>query len=76
MLYQVLPEKSSVVGGSMMGSSHVYDMASVSEHWTYVISSTQSGLNVGSARNDIEKGECMHSSLKYDCVYMNHLSML
>ena len=32
VLYQVLPEKSSAVGGAMMGSSHVYDMAAVSEH--------------------------------------------
>ena len=27
-LYTVLPEKAASVGGSMMGSSHVYDMAS------------------------------------------------
>lgn len=36
VLYQVLPEKSSAVGGAMMGSSHVYDMAAVSEHCTCV----------------------------------------
>ena len=27
-LYTVLPEKTASVGGAMMGSSHVYDMAS------------------------------------------------
>lgn len=27
-LYTVLPEKTSAVGGAMMGSSHVYDLGS------------------------------------------------
>ncbi len=34
-LYTVLPEKSAAVGAAMMGSSHVYDMASVSVQALY-----------------------------------------
>ena len=29
-LYQVIPEKETTVGGAMMGSAHIYDMATVS----------------------------------------------
>lgn len=29
-LYTILPEKQASVGGAMMGSSHVYDIAAVS----------------------------------------------
>ena len=29
-LYQVIPEKKTTVGGAMMGSAHVYDVAGVS----------------------------------------------
>ena len=29
-LYQVIPEKKASVGGAMMGSAHVYDIAAVS----------------------------------------------
>ena len=28
-LYQVIPEKKTTVGGAMMGSAHIYDMATV-----------------------------------------------
>ena len=28
-LYQVLPEKRTAVGGAMMGSAHIYDVAGV-----------------------------------------------
>ena len=68
MLYQVLPEKSSAVGGAMMGSSHVYDMAAVSEHCTCVCFVLLPGLDVGSAWNDIEKGEYMQIT-ELECVH-------
>lgn len=29
VLYTVLPEKMAAVGGAMMGSAHVYDLAAV-----------------------------------------------
>ena len=37
-LYQVLPEKKASVGGSMMGSAHIYDMSAVSVYFEWFIS--------------------------------------
>lgn len=54
-LYQVLPEKRTAVGGAMMGSAHIYDVAGVGPCLS--LSSSQSAQKLYHAfyyRGDIE----------------------